>query len=348
MKIRLAFLLLVLSKITLAQIGGMGTYQFLYVSPNARIAALGGNAISTPDADVNLVSFNPSLLTKKNHHQIGLNYINYFSDITAGEANYAHHFDSIATSFAAGIQYLNYGNFTKTSPDGQVLGTFTAGEYNFHITAARAYQKFNYGATLKFINSNLETYNSYGLAVDLGGSWTSPDNLVLLTAVVNNIGTQLKSYTNDNYENIPYNVQLGFSKKFEHNPFRIGVIAHNLQSPGKLLYQIDSRNNRNISLETGLPIQENFTLLQQTMSHLIFNTEMILGKTLNIRFGYNALRKREMSLNNIRGFNGFSWGFGLKINRFQFSYGNGGYMPGRNTNAFTIITNLDNFKRAKK
>ena len=74
---------------------------------------------------------------------------------------------------------------------------------------------------------------------------------------------------------------------------------------------------------------------------------MILGRTLNIRFGYNALRQREMALSNIRGFNGFSWGFGIRLNRFQFSYGNGGYMPGQNTNAFTIITRLDDFKKSK-
>ena len=56
----------------------------------------------------------------------------------------------------------------------------------------------------------------------------------------------------------------------------------------------------------------------------------------------------EMELYEIRGFIGFSWGFGIRLNRFQFSYGNGGYMPGKNTNAFTIITRLDDFKKTKK
>ena len=332
-------------KLGSAQIGGMGTYQFLQVPTNARINALGGNAISTPDADINLVSINPSLLNEKNHQQIGANFINYFSDIKAGELNIGYHSDTLKTTFAAGIQYINYGNFVKTAPDGQVLGTFTAGEYNYHLSAARRYNQISYGATLKLIHSNLEVYQSYGIAADIGANWRSEDELILVTAVLGNIGTQISTYTNDNFENIPYNVQIGFSKKFAHNPFRFGIIAHNLQSPGKLLYQISNRQYT--SLETGLPIEEDFSLLQKAMSHLIINTELLLGKTIQIRFGYNTLRNRELSLNNIRGMNGFSWGVGLKLNRFHFAYGYGGFIPGRNTNSFSLITRIQDFKRAK-
>jgi hypothetical protein len=346
MKLKFLLFCILVSKLGLAQIGGLGTYQFLNVSSNARIAALGGSAISTPDADINLVSFNPSLLKKENHNQLGLNFVNYFTDISAGELNYARHFDSLNITFASGIQYINYGNFVKTAPDGQVLGDFSAGEYNLHVTASKTYKKINYGATLKLIYSNLETYYSSGAAIDLGASWVSKDKLSLVTAVISNFGTQFKSYTNDNYENIPYNVQLGFSKKFEHNPFRFGVILHNLQSPGKLLYQIDSRQS--VSLETGELIPFESSFLDKALSHVIVNTELILGKSLNIRFGYNAMRQRELALKDIRGFNGFAWGFGIRLNRFQCSYGYGGYMPGKNTNTFSIVTRLDDFKRSKK
>jgi len=37
------------------KIGGTSVYQFLNMQPNARIAALGGSAIATPDNDMNLV-----------------------------------------------------------------------------------------------------------------------------------------------------------------------------------------------------------------------------------------------------------------------------------------------------
>lgn len=346
MKWRLTIGVCLFSLTASAQLGGTGTYRFLQVSANARIVALGGNAISTPDPDLNLVSQNPSLLSAKNHNQLGFNTINYFADIQAGEFNYGRHLDSQNLSLAAGVQYLNYGSFTRTAPDGQVLGNFSAGEYNYHVSASRQYGSIRYGATLKFIYSNLETYSSYGMATDLAACWISNDRLITATAVVSNLGTQFKTYTTGNREPLPLNVQLGFSKKFEHNPFRIGIIAYNLQNPGALIYQIPSRQY--ISLETGEPMEDDLNFLDKAMSHLIFNTEMILGKTLNLRFAYNPMRQREMSLSNVRGFNGFSWGFGIRINRFQLAYGNGGYMPGQNTNAFSIITCIDDFRKAKK
>jgi hypothetical protein len=83
------------------------------------------------------------------------------------------------------------------------------------------------------------------------------------------------------------------------------------------------------------------------MAHMIFNTELILGKTLNFRFGYNVLRKREMELSQTRSMGGFTWGFGLRISKFQFSYGFGGFIPGKNSNSFSIITNLNDFKKSK-
>jgi hypothetical protein len=328
-----------------AQIGGNGTYQFLTVSPNARINALGGYAIATPDADLHLSGQNPALLKKENDRQVGFSYLNYFTDIGAGEFRFAKHFDSIQTTFSAGLQYMSYGNFTRTSPDGQELGTFTAGEYNYHVSAARKYEQFSYGATLKFIYSNLDAYSSLGAAIDVGGTWQSEDELTMVSAVVSNVGAQITTYTQQNREQIPNNIQIGITKKFAHAPFRFGVVAHNLQQPGQLLYNISNRNI--ISLETGEPIQDQFSVLQKAMAHMVFNTELLLGKTLNFRFGYNILRKREMELSQARSMGGFTWGFGLRLSKFNFSYGFGGFVPGRNSNSFSVITNLHDFKKSK-
>jgi len=346
MKGSLSFLLLVVIGFAAkAQIGGNNTYQFLTVSPNARINGLGGYAIATPDADLHLSGQNPALLRKENDWQVGFSYLNYFTDIGAGEFRFAKHFDSIQTTFSAGVQYITYGNFTRTAPDGQEMGTFSAGEYNYHVSAARTYEQYSYGATLKVIYSNLDAYSSVGLAADLGGTWKSENELTTISVVLSNIGTQLKTYTQDNREALPNNLQIGITKKFAHAPFRFGIVAHNLQKPGKLLYNIADRNI--ISLETGEPIEDQFSTFQKAMAHLVFNTELLLGKSLNFRFGYNMLRKREMELSQARSSGGFTWGFGLRISKFQFSYGFGGFIPGRNSNSFSVITNLHDFKKGK-
>jgi hypothetical protein len=171
---------------------------------------------------------------------------------------------------------------------------------------------------------------------------------MVATAVISNLGTQIKTYTNATNEPVPMNIQLGFSRKFEHNPLRLGIVLQHLEKPGQLLYQIENRNNNNIDLETGLPILEKFSFFQHAMSHVVFNTEIVLSKNFNIRVGYNHLRRRELALTDRKGVSGYSWGFGIKINRFQVHYGSGSYLIGRNTNHFSVITNINDFSKKKK
>jgi hypothetical protein len=56
------------------------------------------------------------------------------------------------------------------------------------------------------------------------------------------------------------------------------------------------------------------------MRHITFGTEILLTKNFNLRLAYNYRRQREMTLPERRGANGLSFGFGLKVKRFGFSY----------------------------
>lgn len=334
--------------IVLGQLGGMQTYQFLQLMPNARIGALGGYAIATPEIDLGIAIQNPSLLNQKFKNQASFNYINYFTDISAGNFAYAGYLSKKQVSFAGGIHYVNYGSFAKTTPDGAYLGTFNAGEYAYYVSGARQLNpNWSYGGSLKFIYSNLEVYNSIGAAADISATYYSSDSLFTAAAVWSNIGTQFTTYTANNYEFIANNLQIGFTKKFRHNPMRFGVIAHHLNRPGQLLYQISNRNNRNINLETGEPIPEKFSILEHVFSHLVINTELVLGQNLRLRFGYNYLRRRELGITDMAGTTGFSWGFGLKLSKFIFSYGSANFHLGNSTNHFSIVTNISDFTKKK-
>jgi len=332
-----------------AQIGGNSIYNFLQLMPNARVGAMGGYAIATPEDDLGLALQNPSLLNANVKHQVSLNYVNHLADITNGNFAYAGHLNKQNITLAGGIQYINYGNFTRMSPDGAFLGVFNAGEYAFYLSGAKPLsKKFNAGATVKYIYSNLDTYNSLGLAADAAITYYSNDKLFTAAAVLSNFGTQITTYSNNNnFESMPTNLQIGFTKKFKHNPLRIGLVAHHLNRPGKLLYQISNRNNRNVNLETGEPIAEKFSLLDHALSHMVINTELILGKNLRVRFGYNYLRRRELGITDLAGSTGFSWGFGLKLSKFIFSYGSANYHLGNSTNQFSVVTNIADFVKKK-
>jgi hypothetical protein len=338
----LLFFFISISFAAFSQIGGTSTYQFLTLQPNARIAALGGCAIATPDNDMNLAIQNPSLLNKEMNNQVTYNYVSYVAGIGAGYAGYTHHFDSIGT-FAGGIQYINYGDFTKTSANGEVIGTFHAGEYNLHLSYAKNLGKFSVGGALKCIYSSLEEYNSYGLAADISATYYDKVNLVTIAGVISNFGKQLKTYREGNNESLPLNVQLGISKKFLKAPLRFSMIINHIENPGGLMYQNVNKPGLTKDLETGALQLENINFAKKTLSHLTFSGEIILSKNFYLGLGYNYLRRWELKLDDMGGFAGFSWGFGLKISKFQLAYGHTGYNVGYGTDHFSFIIYMNEF-----
>jgi hypothetical protein len=333
---------------TYGQIGGNSIYSFLNLHSNAKINALGGYAISIYDSDANLALQNPALLRTSMHNQATMNYMRFVSDITSGYVSYAYALDSVNT-FSAGIQYMDYGKFTHTNENAEVIGNFTASDQNIHLSYSRKLtDKFNIGASLKFINSSLSVYNSLGLAVDIGANYYDPTNLVSVSGVISNVGTQLTTYSDNNRESLPTNMMLGFSKKFLHNPLRISVVAHHLNKPGKLLYDNPSRPGQNRDLSSGEIILDKITVLDKVAAHINVSTEILLGKFMYVGFGYNHLRRYEMKLANTSGVAGFSWGFGLKFKKFQLAYGSASYHAAYSTNSFSFALFINELSKAKK
>lgn len=347
--VRKLFLLLFtsISISTIAQIGGKGVYQVLNVTPSARIAALGGNLITAYDRDVNIGFQNPAMINKQMDKQVALNYLNYFADINQGYFAYAKHYDNVGT-FAAGIQYLNYGTFTATDEAANITGTFTASDVVFQLGYGKTKGRWAYGSNMKFIYSQLETYNSLGIAFDFGGAYNvGRDTTYTATFVVKNVGTQLVSYVPGNRESLPFEMQVGITKKLRHAPFRFSVIAHNLQNPD-ISYVNPNARNVQIDFATQEPIVEEISTGDKIMRHMLFGVEMVFSKNFNIRFAYNHQRRMEMSLPDSRGFTGFSWGFSLKLFKMNVSYGNAGFFPTRGSHHFSLLIDTKTFFKRKK
>lgn len=330
-----------------AQLGGNATYQFITVQPNARIAAMGGSAISLDDNDLNLAVQNPSMLKPSMANQITYNHVFLFDGISSGYAGYAFNADSIGT-FGVGMQYINYGEFQRTTANGEVIGTFNAGEYCMNIGFGKKLNEyFSVGGQLKTIYSSLDEYSSYGIAIDAATTYHNTKNLVTIAGVVSNVGRQLKTYTEGNNEPIPFNLQLAISKKFHHNPFRFTLTANHLEKAGKLLYENNEKPGLTKDLETGEVVPQTFNFGEKVMAHLTVGTEVLLGKHVYLALAYNHYKRWEMKLADVGGFAGFSWGFGLKISKFQLAYGNTGYFVGHGTNHISFSFNLNDFKKKK-
>lgn len=338
------FLVLALSLPVSAQLGGSSTYAFLNLPASARINAMGGQLNALRDGDMTLVLGNPAALNSAMDKAMAFNTALYFAGINFGYAGFAWHADSLQTTFAGGIQYVSYGEFTETNASGQELGTFNASEYMLHGGAARVYGPFRYGINTKFTYSQLESYTSFGLAADIGAMYVDTGRMLNIAFVVKNFGFQLKPYIPGDREPLPFDIQIGLSKQVEHLPFRLSVVVHHLQ-------QFDIRYDDPVIVQPVDPFGLDSTrnqkpktyLADKIARHFIIGGEFLLGDNLRLRLGYNHLRRQELGLYTRKGMAGFSFGVGIRISHFRLDYSMAQFNAAGSAHLFSLSTNLNRF-----
>lgn len=239
------------------------------------------------------------------------------------------------------VNYIGYGSFFETDINGQVLGEFKVGETAFGFAASRSFGRFRLGAHLKGIYSSAAEFNSFGIAADLGASWHNPEKLMNAGLVIKNLGVQLNTYRDGNREELPFDIQLGFTKRLAHVPFRFSFQANNL-------YRWDIRyDDPRVFVSSSIPGAESNdgnqnVFFDNLFRHLIFGGELYLGRAITLRTGFNFQRRQDLSLVAKNGLTGFSFGGSLNIRRFQFDYGFSSYHVAGGAHHFTITTALRN------
>ncbi|MCB0521533.1 MAG: type IX secretion system protein PorQ [Lewinellaceae bacterium] len=329
--------------------GGTNVYDFLNFSASARITGLGGNLITVRDDDVNLALANPASLNPSMHQQLGFNHVFYPAGINTGYAAYGHFVKKLDMTLHGGIQYLTYGTFDATDEVGNVTGEFKASEYAIALGAGRQlYERVTVGANLKFITSRFESYNSIGLAGDLAAMFHDTASRINVTLVFRNIGTQLSKYRDGKTEPLPFEMQVGVSKRLVHLPFRFSIVYRYLD---KWNISYDDPNSQEDTFIFGDAQQSSSgnSFVDNLARHFIFSGEFLFGKKDNfrVRIGYNHLQRKEMSVKNLRSLAGFSFGAGLKINRFRVEYGRSFVHLGAGLNHFSISTNIQEFSKKR-
>jgi len=328
-------------------IGGQSTYRFLDLSPSARISALGGNLITVADDDINLAWQNPASLNVDMHQQIGFSHSFHLDGVGHGFVSYGHHSEKWNTTLYGGLKYINYGEFERTNEFFQTEGTFQAKEYAFSLGAGKQVdERLHLGANLKVISSQFDVYQSVGIAADLAAFYQDTSKNLTFTVVFQNMGTQLSSYTEGNRESLPFEIQIGVSKKLRYLPFRFSIIYENFQR-WNVLYDDPNLEQGIIFLgENTNPDKGGADFIDNFFRHFVFNGELLLGAKENfrLRFGYKHLLRQELSVNNFGSLAGFSLGIGLKVNRFRIDYGRYNFHLAGGLNHFSISTNIKEFK----
>ena len=323
---------------------GTGVYQFLDLPVSSRLAALGSVNVSLHDNDINFAFQNPALLTSETNNVIGLNMANYLADIKFGSAVYGRNFGD-KNYFALGIQYIDYGIFKGTTDQNQITGEFTAKDMALYIMYARPLtQRITVGATLKPVYSVYETYTSYGVALDAGVSYSDLASLFSAGLVLKNMGTQLKGYYSEDgaqhLEPLPFDIQLGFSKKFKHAPLRFSLTLDNLQH-WDLSYQSTNQPTDNL---TGTVTTTKIGFADMAFRHAILAAEFLPSKNFYLTIAYNDRRQQEMTMSGFKSGAGFSYGGGIKLYKFQVGFGMTQFQVGNYAYQFSISTALKDFR----
>ena len=343
----IAFVLFSLSDLQ-SQVGGDAVYQFLDMPNSARIASMGGDFLAIDDDDIMLVLANPSLISDKMHNSLGLSFVDYYTDINYGYAQYGRTFNK-AGSFVATMQFINYGKFTEADETGLQYGEFSAGDYALNIGwGRRLTPKWSIGANMKLIYSHLYTYNSFGMAVDVAGSYISDNRLFTASLIAKNIGYQIVPYRDSKHEPLPFQIQAGISQKLNHLPFRYSVLVTHLEK-WDLRYEDPDNPSGGTDPFTGEANQvsgmEKFA--DNLMRHIVIGGELLLGKHFSLRGGYNYMRRQELKVNTKTALVGFSWGFGIRISTFHLSYARSTYHLVGSPNYVTLTFNLSDFSKKK-
>lgn len=318
-------------------LGGNAVFNFLKQPNTAQLSALGGVNVSNITNDVGMTFHNPALLRNEMSRQV----ITSFNAFIGGIKNYslttAYHSEKHNTNFGFGINYFNYGNIAQTDASGNELGTFKPNDYVLQVAASRQYKEnWYYGATIKFVNSQIAQYKSNGLALDVGVAYHDTTNQLQASIVVKNMGTQLKTYDGSNTsEELPFDLQAGITKRLAKAPLQFSLTANNLHR-----FNIYYNDTAFLAEEGAVDFRGKKFTLNKIVSHLVLAAQANITDRVEATAGYNFLRRNDLNVyNSSNGLNGFTIGAGLILKNLQVRFASGFYQ--QNTfNQFSVNFDL--------
>lgn len=328
-----------------------GAYSFMDVTNSARVAALGGTMLPIYDTtDVQLAIYNPSVIDKGMHNALALSYVNYYAGMNFATVQYSRTFRK-AGSFAATVQYHNYGTMNYADATGTLTGgTFTPSDYLFTIGwGRRLTPRWSIGANVKFGGIQHEAYKTFAVAADVALHYHSKSGW-MMTVGARNAGVETFDNIPGNVRNkLPFHLSAGVAKRLEHLPFLISIMYDDIQSwkrtyddPLDLEGNYDPISGEYRKKSAVGEFADNF------MRHIVFGGELYVGKHVVLRLGFNYGRRQDLKTPTKKGMCGFSYGVGINIWKFTINYSRSEMHIYGSPNYVTITTNLDRFIKGGK
>lgn len=285
-------------------------FNFLRLPVSAHAAALGGENITIVEDDASLLFHNPALINNVSDRTLNLNMMTYMEGCFTGSASFLRAAGERGTWAASG-QYFSYGSMRETTSDGHQTGDFSAkdialgGSYAYSLS-----NHFSGGITAKLAASYLGSYSSLAAVVDLGLNYYNSKGEWSASLVARNLGGQLSAY-DDEFERMPFDLQLGVSKRLVGSPLRLSLTLVRLTD---WQYGIGK--------------------------HLVIGADLLLGEQFYVCAGYNGLRSSEMKISEGESESahgaGLTFGGGLSLQRLKLAVAYARY----HVSASSLMVNL--------
>lgn len=311
------------------QIGGQSGYQSLNLTSNPRAAALGGTTISLADGDISQFFENPATLDSVEASNIFFHFNPYFADVFVYSGAYTFNMKNMGT-FAAGINYINYGAFNLTDEAGNQLGEFRAQDYTIALGKAHQVGPFILGVNLKLAHSSIENYGSTAILMDIGGVFRISKNWTA-AMVFENIGGRISEYSAFSSPTIPFDVKLGTTFKPQYMPLRFTLTSNSLIEENS----VEEENSGGRS--TGA--------IDRVWKRINIGAELLLSDNFQVLIGYNHKRKQELRLEDTGGGAGLSYGLMVKVKRIELRFSRATYHAAGGSSFISLRTDLNDFKK---
>lgn len=320
-------------------LGGSSIFNFLKLPATPQLTGLGGVNVSKPSNDVGMAFHNPALLNKEMHTRANLVFNDFYAGIKTFHLALGYFSQPLNTRFAGGVHYFDYGTIPQTDASGNVSGSFRPVDWVVQFSAARSYlEKWDYGATIKFIHSGYGLYRSTGMALDMGILFRDSSALFTASILAKNMGFQLKKYQGTDPDDLPFDLQIGMTKRLADAPFSFSITAQRAHQ-WDIRYD-DTLFNAGNGVET---TGKKFTF-DKLFRHFVFAATVHPSEQLEFSLGYNHLRRQELNVYNAsNGLNGFSLGVGVLLKKIQIRYARAYYQNNTALNQFGLGLKLNDY-----
>lgn len=318
----------ILFSITTYSQNGEKVFRFLNLPTSTHVNALGGNNVSLIDNDISLVFHNPALLGDEMNMNVNVNYMSYFGDIGSGSMIFGKSINPIS-SFAVGVNYIDYGDFKRMTAENIEQGTFSGKDWVLNGVYSRDLTRYlRGGVTAKFIYSSYDEYSSVGIGFDVGLSYYNEDKSFSAGLALKNVGTQLSAF-NEERIRLPWDVQLGLTKRIKNSPLRVSLTGIYLSQWN--FEKIDEANGLEKS-------DDNFT--KTLFKHLVIGLDLLPSENMWLGVGYSPKAHSDMKLTEGNKWGGWNFGAGIRVKRYNVGFSLSQYHPSATSYHFSFSMDL--------